>query len=64
MAAYTTSTVKSTSGGLDLSGIYPPIVTPFEKNEQVSDKGLEENMRTWNSIPFRGRKALFLTTPV
>ena len=52
MAAYTTA--SGTKGTMDLSGIYPPIVTPFDHNEDVSEKALEENFKKWNNIPFRG----------
>ncbi|KAL9983525.1 hypothetical protein ACROYT_G005711 [Oculina patagonica] len=42
------------SSSLDLSGIFPPIVTPFEDNEEVSYGKLTENFSKWNDIPFRG----------
>lgn len=44
------------SSSLDLSGIFPPIVTPFEDNEEISYGKLTENFSKWNDIPFRGRK--------
>ena len=44
------------SSSLDLSGIFPPIVTPFEDNEEISYEKLTENFSKWNDIPFRGRK--------
>lgn len=46
------------SSSLDLSGIFPPIVTPFEDNEEVSYGKLTENFSKWNDIPFRGKSAL------
>lgn len=46
------------SSSLDLSGIFPPIVTPFEDNEEVSYGKLTENFSKWNDIPFRGKGAL------
>ncbi|KAG1705778.1 4-hydroxy-2-oxoglutarate aldolase, mitochondrial [Nymphon striatum] len=39
---------------LDISGIYPPLVTPFLDNEDVDWKNLETNIEKWNKIPFRG----------
>ncbi|KAJ7333623.1 4-hydroxy-2-oxoglutarate aldolase, mitochondrial [Desmophyllum pertusum] len=50
MAGFSTSARSS----LDLSGIFPPIVTPFEENEEVSYDKLTENFSKWNDIPFRG----------
>ncbi|XP_070539639.1 4-hydroxy-2-oxoglutarate aldolase, mitochondrial-like [Ptychodera flava] len=46
--------MASSSSSLDLSGIMPPIPTPFDKDENVSYKHLEENLQRWNEIPFRG----------
>ena len=51
---------SKSSSSLDLSGIFPPIVTPFEDNEEISYGKLTENFSKWNDIPFRGRKE-FLT---
>ncbi|XP_068451814.1 4-hydroxy-2-oxoglutarate aldolase, mitochondrial [Clinocottus analis] len=39
---------------LDLSGIYPPIATPFTREEDVDYGSLEANLRKYNEIPFRG----------
>ncbi|XP_042338050.1 4-hydroxy-2-oxoglutarate aldolase, mitochondrial-like, partial [Plectropomus leopardus] len=39
---------------LDLSGIYPPIATPFTAKEDVDYQKLEENLQKYNKIPFRG----------
>lgn len=47
------------SSSLDLSGIFPPIVTPFEDNEEVSYGKLTENFNKWNNIPFRGNNCSF-----
>jgi len=52
MSAFSTSVKRSSS--LDVSGIFPPIVTPFEDNEEVSYSKLMENFSKWNDIPFRG----------
>ena len=47
---------SKSSPSIDLSGIFPPIVTPFEDNEEISYGKLTENFGKWNDIPFRGRK--------
>lgn len=39
---------------IDLSGIYPPIVTPFDAAENIDWEALEKNIKLWNNIPFRG----------
>ncbi|XP_073238864.1 4-hydroxy-2-oxoglutarate aldolase, mitochondrial-like [Porites lutea] len=52
MSAFSTSSEKSSS--LDLSGIFPPIVTPFQENEDISYDKLTENFNKWKDIPFRG----------
>uniref|UniRef100_A0A1A8FL46 4-hydroxy-2-oxoglutarate aldolase, mitochondrial n=1 Tax=Nothobranchius korthausae TaxID=1143690 RepID=A0A1A8FL46_9TELE len=39
---------------LDLSGIYPPISTPFTTKEDVDYKRLEENLQKYSKIPFKG----------
>ncbi|XP_033757128.1 4-hydroxy-2-oxoglutarate aldolase, mitochondrial-like [Pecten maximus] len=39
---------------LDVSGMYPPIATPFNEDETIAYDRLEENMQRWNKIPFRG----------
>lgn len=57
MSAFSTSAQRSSS--LDVSGIFPPIVTPFEANEEVSYGKLTENFSKWNDIPFRGKIYLF-----
>lgn len=55
MSAFSTSSEKSSS--LDLSGIFPPIVTPFQENEESEDISydkLTENFNKWKDVPFRG----------
>lgn len=50
------SRLSSTSSGrLDVSGIYPPIATPFNKDESIAFDKLTENMQKWNKIPFGGK---------
>ncbi|KAI4796334.1 hypothetical protein KUCAC02_027817 [Chaenocephalus aceratus] len=39
---------------LDLSGIYPPIATPFTAEEEVDYPRLEGNLQKYAQIPFRG----------
>lgn len=39
---------------MDISGIYPPIATPFNKDETVAYDKLKHNMDKWNKIPLRG----------
>jgi len=45
------------TGGLqlDLSGIFPPIATPFDSKENVDFAKLDYNLQLWNDIPFTGR---------
>ena len=52
------SRALSTTGsmqGLDISGIYPPIATPFNSDESIAYDKLQANMDIWNKIPFRGK---------
>ncbi|XP_060943041.1 4-hydroxy-2-oxoglutarate aldolase, mitochondrial isoform X2 [Limanda limanda] len=39
---------------LDLSGIYPPIATPFTAGEDVDHRALEGNLQKYARIPFKG----------
>ncbi|KAM9324814.1 4-hydroxy-2-oxoglutarate aldolase, mitochondrial [Gastrophryne carolinensis] len=39
---------------LDISGLYPPICTPFTKQELVDYEQLAANLRRYSTIPFRG----------
>ncbi|XP_015271439.1 PREDICTED: 4-hydroxy-2-oxoglutarate aldolase, mitochondrial [Gekko japonicus] len=39
---------------LDLRGIYPPLTTPFTSQGEVDYIRLEENVRLYDKIPFRG----------
>lgn len=38
----------------DLSGVYPPITTPFHENEDIAYDQLQKNVKKWNAVPFRG----------
>ena len=44
----------SSQSRLDLGGIYPPIATPFQENEDIAYDKLEHNFNLWNQAPFRG----------
>ena len=44
----------STGPTLDLSGVYPPIATPFDVDENIDYEKLKFNMEKWNEAPFRG----------
>jgi 4-hydroxy-2-oxoglutarate aldolase len=39
---------------LDLSGVFPPIPTPFEIDGQLALERLDENLSRWNGLPLRG----------
>lgn len=41
---------------LDISGIYPPIVTPFTAAEDVDYQKLKENLQKYAGVPFRGER--------
>jgi len=45
------------SGGsrrLDLTGVYPPIATPFNQDESIAWDKLTHNMKRWTQEPIRG----------
>lgn len=44
----------STKNSLDISGIYPPMATPFNADESIAYDKLKENIEKWNKIPFKG----------
>ncbi|XP_074487398.1 4-hydroxy-2-oxoglutarate aldolase, mitochondrial [Sebastes fasciatus] len=48
------SAAAAAGSRLDLSGIYPPIATPFTAQEDVDYQLLEDNLQKYNQIPFRG----------
>ncbi|ELT93590.1 hypothetical protein CAPTEDRAFT_134600 [Capitella teleta] len=39
---------------LDISGVYPPIATPFGEDENIDYEKLKANMDKWEEAPFRG----------
>ncbi|KAK6178036.1 hypothetical protein SNE40_012875 [Patella caerulea] len=45
---------KRSISTLDISGIYPPIPTPFNTDESVAFDQLEKNIKIWNKIPLKG----------
>lgn len=47
-------TFSSRTSSLDLSGVYPPIATPFTASEDVDYGSLEENLHKYSQIPFKG----------
>lgn len=53
-AARSLSSAAPSSRRLDLSGIYPPIATPFTAGEDVDHDKLRENVHKYAEIPFRG----------
>lgn len=50
---------RQMSTALDLSGIYPPIPTPFENNENIDWESLKSNLRKWDNFPFKGREIFY-----
>lgn len=46
---------RTAEARLDISGIYPPIATPFTASEDVDYQRLEENLQKYAKIPFRGQ---------
>lgn len=50
----TIRTTMSSASRIDLSGILPPIATPFDKDENIRYDFLEDNLKKWDAFPFRG----------
>jgi len=48
------SSVRSMSSMLDLTGIYPPICTPFNQDQSIAWDKLEQNMKKWNQEDLAG----------
>lgn len=48
----------------DISGIYPPIPTPFTKNGDICYEMLKENFIKWNQHGFTGQNLNILTAPM
>jgi len=49
-----TTSSSGVGGRLDISGVYPPIATPFDNDENVDYDKLLFNLQRWNDIPFKG----------
>ncbi|XP_005091882.1 4-hydroxy-2-oxoglutarate aldolase, mitochondrial [Aplysia californica] len=48
------STAAASTKSLDISGILPPIPTPFNEDGSFAFDKLKFNMDKWNKIPFKG----------
>ncbi|KAF4528606.1 hypothetical protein B566_EDAN009210 [Ephemera danica] len=44
----------STNSSFDLTGIYPPIPTPFNQDESIAYDKLKSNFEVWEQLPFKG----------
>eukprot|EP00095_Tigriopus_kingsejongensis_P000938 maker-scaffold360_size197209-snap-gene-0.34 protein:Tk00938 transcript:maker-scaffold360_size197209-snap-gene-0.34-mRNA-1 annotation:"probable 4-hydroxy-2-oxoglutarate mitochondrial-like isoform 1" len=49
-----TSRAMSGNAGPDLTGVYPPITTPFNEDESIAWDKLEQNIAKLNDTPLRG----------
>lgn len=45
---------KRLKHSLNLKGIYPPITTPFDQHLNLHTQKLEENLKKWNQLAFKG----------
>ncbi|XP_016132058.1 4-hydroxy-2-oxoglutarate aldolase, mitochondrial [Sinocyclocheilus grahami] len=45
---------QSAAKRLDIRGIYPPIATPFTQSEDVDYQRLDDNLKKYGNLPFRG----------
>ncbi|GIY64880.1 4-hydroxy-2-oxoglutarate aldolase, mitochondrial [Caerostris darwini] len=45
---------RSSSSFLDISGIYPPIITNFDDSGKIEFDKLTINLEKWKSVPFKG----------
>lgn len=50
-----TQSYTAAAARLDISGIYPPIATPFTAGEDVDYQKLKENLQKYAEIPLRGQ---------
>ncbi|XP_046383640.1 4-hydroxy-2-oxoglutarate aldolase, mitochondrial-like isoform X2 [Ischnura elegans] len=46
--------LRAAKGRLNLSGIFPPIPTPFRSDECIAYEKLASNIEKWKTIPFAG----------
>ena len=49
---------RSVSSGVDLAGVFPPIVTPFHINEELNLEKLRHNVSIWKTKGFKGYTVL------
>jgi aconitase A len=45
----------NTTVAVDLSGVFPPIPTPFNKDESIAYDKLARNIQHWETVPFQGQ---------
>ncbi len=45
---------RSMAAKLDISGIFPPVPTPFNDEMKIDVNRLQENFEKWNTKGFRG----------
>lgn len=45
---------NTTTVAVDLSGVFPPIPTPFNKDESIAYDKLASNIQHWEAVPFQG----------
>ncbi|XP_022094444.1 4-hydroxy-2-oxoglutarate aldolase, mitochondrial-like [Acanthaster planci] len=43
----------ATKSKVDLTGVFPPIPTPFDEKENVNYDEMSKNLQRWNSMPLR-----------
>ncbi|ELT93592.1 hypothetical protein CAPTEDRAFT_21733 [Capitella teleta] len=48
------ASMSSVRPHLDISGVYPPIATPFGEDENIDYEKLKANMDKWEEAPFSG----------
>jgi len=46
---------SATTVPVDLSGVFPPIPTPFNKDESIAYDKLASNFHHWEAVPFQGQ---------
>jgi hypothetical protein len=46
---------NTTTVAVDLSGVFPPIPTPFNKDESIAYDKLASNIQHWEAVPFQGQ---------
>ena len=46
--------LSSKNNSLNLSGVYPPIITPFNENEEIAFDKFKYNLEKWKMVPLKG----------